>query len=372
MATHVFPSTYSEDYYRYNQNGGDWLTPSNNTLKNIYAGTTSGGAVYRAYIYVPGQTTIPSSGVTVSAITLKLPIGSEYSSDGRWDVGIMTSAPSKTVAYNTSGFTRIAEDLVAAENTTLTVSIPVATWGDPSVAKYIVIVRSEARGTSYSYKGIVCSSSSYPTVTYTYTKKTWIVSYNANGGTASTVPAAQTKTYGTALTLSSTKPTRANASVTGYKVTFNANGGSCSTASLTSTRTAKYTFSKWNTAANGSGTSYNAGGSYTANAAATLYAQWTTSYTNNSITLPTPSRTGHTFKGWATSSTATSGSFGSYIPSAAVTLYAIWSLDAPTGLIYIDNGTSFEAYEIYIDNGTSWDKYVAYIDNGTSWDQCGG
>lgn len=39
--------------------------------------------------------------------------------------------------------------------------------------------------------------------------------------------------------------------------------------------------------------------------------------------------------------------------------------------IYIDNGSSFDAYEIYIDNGTSWDLYQAYIDNGSGWDECG-
>lgn len=72
---------------------------------------------------------------------------------------------------------------------------------------------------------------------------TYTVSYNANGG--SNPPSSQTKTYGTTLTLSSTKPTR-----TGY------------------------TFSKWNTKSDGSGTNYNSGASYTSNSAVTLYAQW--------------------------------------------------------------------------------------------------
>jgi hypothetical protein len=38
------------------------------------------------------------------------------------------------------------------------------------------------------------------------------------------------------------------------------------------------------------------------------------------------------------------------------------------GLVFIDNGSAFEPYEIYIDNGTGWDKYIPYIDNGSSWD----
>ena len=41
------------------------------------------------------------------------------------------------------------------------------------------------------------------------------------------------------------------------------------------------------------------------------------------------------------------------------------------GVVYIDNGTTFEAYQIYIDNGTSWDLYVPYIDNGSGWDLYG-
>lgn len=76
---------------------------------------------------------------------------------------------------------------------------------------------------------------------------TYKVTYNANGGSGA--PSAQTKTYGTALTLSSTKPTR-----TGY------------------------TFKCWNTKSDGSGTNYNAGASYSSNSAVTLYAIWTEHY----------------------------------------------------------------------------------------------
>lgn len=73
---------------------------------------------------------------------------------------------------------------------------------------------------------------------------TYTVTYNANGG--SNPPQNQIKTYATALTLSTTKPTK-----TGY------------------------IFKNWNTKADGSGTSYTSGGNYTGNASITLYAQWT-------------------------------------------------------------------------------------------------
>lgn len=40
------------------------------------------------------------------------------------------------------------------------------------------------------------------------------------------------------------------------------------------------------------------------------------------------------------------------------------------GVVYIDNGSSFDAYQVFIDNGTSWDQYIPYVDNGSDWDTC--
>ena len=81
---------------------------------------------------------------------------------------------------------------------------------------------------------------------------TWTVSYNANGGTGA--PASQTKTYGKTLTLSGTKPTRTN-----------------------------YNFKGWATSASSTTVVYAAGGSYTANAGATLYAVWELAYKKPTI-----------------------------------------------------------------------------------------
>lgn len=104
--------------------------------------------------------------------------------------------------------------------------------------------------------------------TYSYdgtTSMKWVlhrvyaVDYNANGG--SNAPAPQGKQQGILLTLSAEKPIRSG-----------------------------YTFVGWNTKSDGTGTSYSAGGTYKANAAATLYAQWTKNASLTSIavkTLPT-------------------------------------------------------------------------------------
>jgi uncharacterized repeat protein (TIGR02543 family) len=131
---------------------------------------------------------------------------------------------------------------------------------------------------------------------------------------------------------------RADESTTGYTVSFDVNGGSSSHNSITSTRTIKYAFSGWNTNSGGTVTNYSANTSYEFSKDATLSAKWNPSYVNNSITLPTPTRTGYTFNGWATTETATSGAKGSYTPTKVVTLYATWqpneyeiSLDANGG-----------------------------------------
>ena len=160
------------------------------------------------------------------------------------------------------------------------------------------------------------------------TPTVYTVSYNANGGSGA--PAAQKKVSGQNITLSSTKPTRSSTS-SSCTITYNANGGSVSPTSATSSRTTTYSFKNWNTASGGNGTAYAAGGSYTANANATLYAQWTSSTgAYKAVTLPTPTRSGYKFVGWSTSSTATSGTTGSYTPTGNVTLYAIWGVSSRT------------------------------------------
>lgn len=98
------------------------------------------------------------------------------------------------------------------------------------------------------------------------------------------------------------------------------------------------------------------------------------------IGVYTPTRLGYEFLGWYTSANGgikvydeaglctNEGTYwedNKYIYPDNLTLYAQWK---PSGVVYIDNGDTFEPYLIYIDNGTSFDLYLAYIDNGTSWD----
>lgn len=161
------------------------------------------------------------------------------------------------------------------------------------------------------------------TVSFSVSVPAWTsytINYNANGGSGA--PSSQTKWKDQTLTLSSTKPTR-----TGY------------------------TFLGWSTSSTATSATYSAGGSYTANSAATLYAVWkaityTVKYNANggsgapgnqtktygkTLTLSStkPTRTNYNFKGWGTSASATTVSYAagaSYTANAAITLYAIWEL----------------------------------------------
>jgi uncharacterized repeat protein (TIGR02543 family) len=115
-----------------------------------------------------------------------------------------------------------------------------------------------------------------------------------------------------------------------------------------------YTFSGWNTAADGTGTSYASSGSYTLNAPLTLYAKWTansltvtydsqggSSIANGTTTVGgsissspgTPTRDGYTFNGWFVASSGGSAITFAYThgQTANFTLYAQWTANAPSG-----------------------------------------
>lgn len=158
---------------------------------------------------------------------------------------------------------------------------------------------------------------------------------------------------------------------TGYTVTFNANGGNCDTSSLTVTDTVKWTFNKWNTKSDGTGTAYGAGVLYSTNANLALYATWNSTINKGAITLPIPTRAGYKFAGWATSATATSGSMGSYTPAGNITLYATWVAD---GTIRIWYDGQYRMALVYVYDSNNWKITLPYMyDNSQSeWHILGG
>ncbi len=171
----------------------------------------------------------------------------------------------------------------------------------------------------YVYKNSAYSQQAGPFTVTAPSRPTYTIKYDANGGSGA--PSSQTKYYGTNLTLSSTKPTWAG-----------------------------HTFVKWNTASDGSGTSYQPGATYSGNAALNLYAIWTldsytvsydanggtgapgnqVKYYGQALTLTTaiPSRPGYTFFVWRLNQGGTWVSYdpgSQYTENAAATFFALWT-----------------------------------------------
>ena len=195
-----------------------------------------------------------------------------------------------------------------------------------SKSGYNFSVWSGSNGRSYSNKQSVSNLSETNGATIKMTaqwdKRTYTISYNANGGSGA--PSSQTKTHDVALTLSDTIPSRDG-----------------------------YVFQGWGTSSTATSATYTAGGSYTANSGTTLYAVWkantyTVSYNANggsgapsaqtktygvTLTLSStkPTRDGYVFQGWGTSSTTTTVSYlsgASYTANSGTTLYAVWKQNA--------------------------------------------
>lgn len=260
--------------------------------------------------------------------------------------------------------------------------------------------------------GLLSTAIGTPTNGGTYTlyavwdPKTYTITYSAGSGvTGVTVPSAGSATHGSNYTVSSTTPTRtgykfdgwtssaggsvaaggtisnvtSNITLTAkwiarYTVSYNGNGSTSGTAPATvtvdsggSTTAAANPFTKtgstftgWNTAANGSGTSYAAGATIsniTSNI--TLYAQWQGNPTitfnankptgagsanvvgqpanvsshpyNTTYLIPTttPTLKGYTFAGWNTAANGTGTAYAAGATTSAITanttFYAQWT-----------------------------------------------
>jgi len=184
-------------------------------------------------------------------------------------------------------------------------------------------------GSVLAYTNILSASdilTNYEATSGTFYPPTYTMTYNANGATSGSVPANGSFVSGGAATTVST------------------NSGTLS-------RTG-YSFSGWNSSADGTGTSYAAGsGTYSSNANITLYAKWapnsldvtfdsqsgtlvasTTVQVGATLAAPVaPTRNGFTFTGWSTTSSGSVVSFPyTHARTADFTLYAIWTLTPTT------------------------------------------
>ena len=157
--------------------------------------------------------------------------------------------PSYTIAYDANGGTGAP----ASQNKWYSKALTLSST-KPTRTGYAFQGWSTAKDSSVEYNaGASYDKNAAVTLYAVWKANTYTVKYDANGGTGA--PANQTKTYGTALTLSSTKPTRTN-----------------------------YNFKGWGTSASDTTVAYAAGANYTANSDVTLYAIWELAYTKPRIT----------------------------------------------------------------------------------------
>ena len=292
-------------------NSGGWSTTNQVKIASYSYSYTRGTSAVTRYLYAKLTTVEAVDGTMYASTTFSVPKLATY-----------------TVSYNANGGSGAPSSQTKYYGKSLTLSSTVPTrtgytfqgWGTSASDTSV----DYAAGGSYTSNASITLYAIWQAGTYT-------VSYNANGGSGA--PSSQTKTYGVNLTLSSTQPTREG-----------------------------YIFKGWATSSGGS-VAYSSGGSYTNNASVTLYAVWqiityTVSYNANggsnapssqtknhgstlTLTSAQPTRTGHTFKGWATSSggSVAYSSGGSYTNNASITLYAVWQAITYT-VSYNANGGS--------------------------------
>src|ERR1035437_5250521 len=141
-----------------------------------------------------------------------------------------------------------------------------------------------------------------------------------------------------------------------------------------------HSFTGWNTSANGTGTSFSNGESYSFSSDLALYAQWTTVPVTSTVTFyengsgtdsvstyqlgtsaqgltvfsnlsPAFSDSGHTFTGWNTSANGTGTSFSngeSYSFSSDLALYAQWTTVPVTSTVtFYENGSGTDSVSTY-------------------------
>jgi uncharacterized repeat protein (TIGR02543 family) len=208
----------------------------------------------------------------------------------------------------------------------------------------------------------------------------------------------QTKYHDININLSSNEFTAPASNVVTQTITLKKNDGTNSTVDTKSTtHTTPYSFNKWNTKADGTGTNYDAGGIYSSNASATMYAQWKTDTTikskiklgtssrssaSNSIVLtaklsddielkyPLTQTISYDFSAWNTDASGTGTSYNAtteYAFDNSATLYAIYAPNTSTPPVTLPSNVFREGYTF---KGWSKTQNGALID-GTSYTPSG-
>lgn len=255
-----------------------------------------------------------------------------------------------------------------------------ASWSTNYTLKKVTKSPTTATGFTITYNpnGGTCSKTSETMInitTYDHTK--WVSSSGSEYNPTVTIGGPANFTFTVKYTTTTIKgstilPTPINEATSTLKITFDYQGGSSSSASANSTRTIIKAFNGWATS---STATTGVTGSYEPDESRTLYAIWGTATTKySSINLPTPTRIGYKFMGWATSATANTGVTGTYTPTSdsITTLYAIWKADGSIRL-YINDIDKYKIAMVWMYYPTSstdskpWKLVIPYMKTSSNW-----
>lgn len=317
----------------YNANGGSGApsSSSKNGTPNATFTVSSTTPTRTGYTFSGWNTKADGTGTNYAAgSSITLSVTGTTTLYAKW------TAKTYTVTYNVNG----GSGSVSSQTKTYGVTLTLRTYSGTKTGYNFLGWAESASATAAAYSsGGTFTKNADTTLYAVWSANSYAVTYYGNASDATNVPAAQTKTHGVNLTLTSSKPSR-----TGY------------------------TFSKWNTNSGGTGTNYASGATYTGNANLSLYAVWTpNTYTvsfnanggsgapaaqtktyNVSLTLSStvPTRAYYTFLGWATSASATTATYspgGAFTTNANTTLYAVWRKNR-VNIKYNANGGSMAVY----------------------------
>jgi uncharacterized repeat protein (TIGR02543 family) len=327
----------------------------------------NGGIVSPASIEVP-------VGRTIAQLTIPVPTRSGFLFDGWYSAATggtkypdsysinsnitlyaQWSASTFTVTLSGNGGTVTPTTVVAANGSTLgSLSLPTPTRNNYA---FIGWFSATSGGIMYTNATIVNSNM---TLYAQWTASAFTVTLNANGGTVSptSIGAANGSTLGS---LSLPTPTRSGYTFVGW---FSATSGGIMYSNTTVVNSNMTLYAQWTTS---SATTYtitlNAnGGSVSPTSISTQGGR-----TLQQIDLPTPTRTGYSFEGWANAATGGTIYPLSYVVNSNITLYAVWSTSQTqeklVGLWYDYRDWDMNEIEFY-NTGKGQDIWYtsAYID----------
>ena len=290
-------------------------------------------------------------------------------------IHIEVTANSYTIYYNANGGSGAPSSQSKYYNENLTLSST-----KPSRTGYTFLgwsTSSSATSATYSSGGTYTANAS-ATLYAVWKISTYTISYNANGGSGA--PSSQTKTYNQTLTLSSTKPTRSGYTFLGWSKSSSATSATYSAGGSFTDNADTVLYAVWNSSPTTYTITYNANGG---NGAPSSQIKYKDQILTLSSTKPT--RNGYTFLGWSTSSTATSATYsagGTYTANASATLYAVWKTipnsnskiivtktNATTGQtvdvpIYIENNPGIVGMTLFVEYDSSALKLTNVKDGG--------